>query len=132
MTFKRSAGETKILVIEDDTELAEIVGTFLSTAGYKVVVESQAQVGIKRAKTFNPHLILLDFSMPGMDGYDVCAELKGDARTANIPVVFLAGKDTHVDDSRSFQSGISLWVKKPFSCERLLDIIRIVLLAVGK
>ncbi len=122
----------KILVIDDEPEITEIVDAFLTTAGYEVAVENSANGGIQRAKTFRPHLILLDIMMPGMDGYAVCNVLKQEVTTADIPVVFLTGKDAREDQGRSFKAGCDLFVKKPFSCERLLDIVRIVLLSVTK
>jgi DNA-binding response OmpR family regulator len=126
------AEDARILVIDDEREITEIVDAFLTTAGYEVAVENTAQTGIERAKSFKPHLILLDIMMPGMDGYSVCNQLKQDTTTADIPVVFLTGKDAREDQGRSFKSGCDLFVKKPFSCERLLDIVRIVLLSVSK
>jgi CheY-like chemotaxis protein len=122
----------KILVVDDEPEITEIVDAFLTTAGYQVAVENSANGGIQRARTFRPHLILLDIMMPGMDGYEVCNQLKQDIATADIPVVFLTGKDAREDQGRSFKVGCDLFVKKPFSCERLLDIVRIVLLSVTK
>jgi DNA-binding response OmpR family regulator len=127
--FNESA---KILAIDDEPEITEIVDAFLTTAGYEVAVENSSQGGIRRAKEFKPDLILLDIMLPVMDGYDVCNALKKDPATASIPVVFLTGKDARDDQGRSFKAGCDLFVKKPFSCERLLDIVRIVLLSVNK
>ncbi len=126
------AENAKILVIDDEPEITEIVDAFLTTAGYDVAIENSATSGIDRAKEYQPHLILLDIMMPGMDGYEVCNQLKQDRATAEIPVVFLTGKDARDDQGRSFKSGCDLFVKKPFSCERLLDIVRIVLLSVTR
>jgi len=126
------AEDARILVIDDEKEITEIVDAFLTTAGYEVAIENTAHGGVARAKSFKPHLILLDIMMPGTDGYEVCNQLKQDSATADIPVVFLTGKDARDDRGRSFQSGCDLFVKKPFSCERLLDIVRIVLLSVSK
>ena len=126
------AENAKILVIDDEPEITEIVDAFLTTAGYDVAIENSALAGIDRAKEYQPHLILLDIMMPAMDGYEVCNKLKQDRLTAEIPVVFLTGKDAREDQGRSFKSGCDLFVKKPFSCERLLDIVRIVLLSVTR
>ncbi len=133
MTRSRSLNESaKILVVDDEPEITEIVDAFLTTAGYEVAVENSSAGGIRRAKEFHPDLILLDIMMPNMDGYEVCNVLKKDSATAEIPVVFLTGKDARDDQGRSFKSGCDLFVKKPFSCERLLDIVKIVLLSVNK
>ena len=123
---------TKILVIDDEPEITDIVETFLETAGYEVESENASQPGIARAKTFLPDLVLLDIMMPGMDGYEICSELKRSEKTKRIPVVFLTGKDARSDEGRSFKVGGVLFIKKPFSCERLLDIVKVVLQTVDK
>ena len=127
-----SEQNTKILIVDDEPEITEIVDIFLSNAGFKVIAENTAYDGIKAAKKSTPDVILLDIMMPGMDGYEVCNALKADPTTANIPVVFLTGKDSRDDSGRSFRVGGDLFVKKPFSCERLLDIVKIVLMSVSK
>ena len=131
-TGKIKIKAAKILVIDDESELTEIIQTFLENAGYQVIAENSAVMGVERARNFNPDLILLDISMPFMDGYDVCKELKKAKTTSNIPVVFLSGRDTKEDSGRSFEVGGDMFIKKPFSCERLLDIIRIVLSSLNR
>lgn len=123
---------TQILIIDDEPEITEIVDVFLSNAGYKVIAKNTSVDGIKAAQKLIPDVILLDIMMPGMDGYEVCNALKNDPKTADIPVIFLTGKDSRDDSGRSFQVGGDLFVKKPFSCERLLDIVKIVLVSVTK
>ena len=122
----------KILVIDDEAEITEIIETFLKDAGYQVLVENSSVMGIERAKSFRPDLILLDIMMPFMDGYEVCDELKKNKETENIPVIFLTGKDARSDEGKSFKVGGDMFIKKPFNCERLLEIVRIVLLSMNK
>ncbi|MGB2990106.1 MAG: response regulator [Candidatus Zixiibacteriota bacterium] len=122
----------KILVIDDEPEITDIVETFLETAGYEVESENASRPGIDKAKTFLPDLVLLDIMMPTMDGYEICSELKRSEKTKRIPVVFLTGKDARSDEGRSFKVGGVLYIKKPFSCERLLDIVKVVLQSVEK
>jgi len=117
----------KVMVIDDEPEITDIIETFLETAGYEVKSENSSTIGIERAKTFLPDLILLDIMMPFMDGYEICRELKKGEETKNIPVVFLTGKDAQSDEGKSFKVGGVLYIKKPFSCERLLDIVKLVL-----
>lgn len=121
-----------ILVIDDEAEITEIIETFLKDAGYQVLVENSSVMGIERAKSFKPDLILLDIMMPFMDGYEVCEELKKNKETENIPVIFLTGKDARSDEGKSFKAGGDMFIKKPFNCERLLEIVRIVLLSMNK
>jgi DNA-binding response OmpR family regulator len=132
MTIAQKIGTAKILVIDDEPQITEIVETFLSNAGHQVFVNNVAADGLKRAKTIKPDIILLDIMMPGTDGYSVCNELKNDPATTNIPVVFLTGKDRNDDMGRSFKVGGDMFIKKPFSCERLLEIVNIILMSTGK
>jgi len=122
----------KILVIDDEPEITDIVKAFLTNAGYQVVVENSPVKAIEKAKKFKPDLVLLDIMMPFMDGYEVCAALKKNPHTTGIPVLFLTGKDATDDGGRVFESGGDLFVKKPFSCERLLQMVRMVLMSVTK
>jgi DNA-binding response OmpR family regulator len=89
-------------------------------------------MAVERVQAFKPDLILLDIMMTGMDGYQVCEELKRRADTRNIPVLFLTGKDSRDDSGKSFQVGGDMFIKKPFSGDRLLEIINIVLVSIGK
>lgn len=132
MSQKIDIGTAKILVIDDEPEITEIVETFLVEAGYKVAVENTSDTAVQRAKSFNPDVILLDIMMPGQDGYSICQELKSDLAYANTPVIFLTGKDRNDDMGRSFRSGGDMFIKKPFSCDRLLEIVNIVLMSTGK
>ena len=122
----------KILVIDDEPEITDIVKAFLANAGYEVMIENSPVNAIEKAKKFKPDLILLDIMMPFMDGYEVCGALKKEAETNDIPVLFLTGKDASDDAGRVFESGGDLFVKKPFSCERLLQMVKMVLMSVTK
>ncbi len=130
--LEKKTKSARILVIDDEAEITEIVETFLKDAGYQVMIENSSVMGIERAKNFKPDLILLDIMMPFMDGYEVCDELKKNKETENIPVIFLTGKDAKSDEGRSFRVGGDMYIKKPFSCDRLLEIVRIVLMSMNK
>lgn len=123
---------SKVLVIDDEPEITEIIQAFLSNAGYQVEVENSSVEGLAKAKVFGPDVILLDIMMPVMDGYEVCAQLKKDMDTAQVPVLFLTGKDAKDDAGMSFQSGGDLFIKKPFSCERLLNMVKMVLISINR
>ncbi len=122
----------KILVIDDEPEITDIIKAFLSNAGYDVLVENSSVMGVEKAKTFRPDLILLDIMMPVMDGYEVCASIKKSIELSGVPILFLTGKDATDDGGLSFRSGADLFIKKPFSCERLLQMVKMVLLTVAK
>jgi DNA-binding response OmpR family regulator len=122
----------RILVIDDDHEVTEIIKSFLSGAGFEVLVENSPVMGVEKAKTFRPDIILLDLIMPVMDGYEVCSAIKKDIMLSNIPVLILSGKDKNEDDGRGFRCGADLFIKKPFSCERLLQMVKMILTSVAK
>jgi len=92
----------KILVIDDEPEITEVVEAFLQNAGYQVVTENSPIMAVERVKEYQPDLILLDIMMPSMDGYMVCEELKKFPETKGIPVLFLTGKDSRDDSGKSF------------------------------
>ena len=122
----------KVLVIDDEPEITDIINAFLTNAGYEVKIDNSSAGVLELAKGFKPDLILLDIMMPFMDGYEVCAAIKADPAIAGIPVLFLTGKDANDDDGKSFKSGGDLFIKKPFSCERLLQMVKMVLISVSK
>lgn len=123
---------SRILVIDDEPQVTEVIEAYLSNAGHEVIVDNVAAGGLKKARELKPDIILLDIMMPEMDGYDICNQLKNDPDTADIPVVFLTGKDRSDDMGRSFKAGGDMFIKKPFSCERLLEIINIILMSTAK
>jgi CheY-like chemotaxis protein len=122
----------KVLVIDDEPEITDIIKAFLANAGYIVEIENSPMGGLEKIKSFKPDVILLDIMMPVMDGYEVCSRLKKDPQSAHIPVLFLTGKDAKDDAGMSFRAGGDLFIKKPFSCERLLNMVKMVLVSVNK
>ena len=132
MSQKIDISSAKVLVVDDEPEITEIVETFLTDAGYQVMVENQPAEAVNKADKFGPDVVLLDIMMPVMDGYEVCEQLKKNPRFTHTPIIFLTGKDRTDDMGRSFKSGGDMFIKKPFSCERLLEILNIVLLSTGR
>lgn len=132
MSYKIDINTAKILVVDDEPEITEIVETFLTENGYQVLTENIPTKAVEKAKAFKPDVILLDIMMPGVDGYDVCQTLKNDPEFSTVPIIFLTGRDRNDDMGRSFKSGGDMFIKKPFSCERLLEIVNIVLMSTGR
>jgi len=132
MSYKIKIDNAKVLVIDDEPEITEIVQTFLSEAGYRVLVENSSRNAVDKARGFKPDVILLDIMMPDIDGYNICQELKKDPEFVDTPIIFLTGKDRSDDMGRSFKSGGDMFIKKPFSCERLLEIVNIMLMSAGR
>ena len=132
MSYKINISSAKVFVVDDEPEITEIIETYLTEFGFKVSVENRSAQAVEGIRRIKPDIILLDIMMPEIDGYDICAELKKDPAYATIPIIFLTGKDRDDDMGRSFKSGADMFIKKPFSCERLLEIINIVLMSSGK
>lgn len=129
MSYKIKIQTAKVLVIDDEPEITDIVETFLTEAGYTVKVENQPHSAVVRAREFRPEVVILDIMMPDVDGYQICQEMKQDPALASVPIIFLTGKDRNDDMGRSFKVGGDMFIKKPFSCERLLEIVNIVVMS---
>jgi DNA-binding response OmpR family regulator len=129
MSQKIKIQTARILVVDDEPEITDIVETFLTEAGYTVTVENASRRAIAKARDFKPDVVILDIMMPDMDGYQVCQDIKADPTLAGTPIIFLTGKDRSDDMGRSFKAGGDMFIKKPFSCERLLEIVNIVIMS---
>lgn len=132
MSYKIKIQTAKVLVVDDEPEITDIVETFLAEAGYTVTVENHSRQAISRAKEFKPDVVILDIMMPDIDGYAICQEIKQDPALASVPIIFLTGKDRNDDMGRSFKAGGDMFIKKPFSCERLLEIVNLVVMSTSR
>lgn len=132
MSYKIKIQTARVLVVDDEPEITEIVETFLSEAGYQVSVENSSRNAAAKARQFRPDVVILDIMMPDIDGYQICHELKQDPHLANVPIIFLTGKDRNDDMGRSFKAGGDMFIKKPFSCERLLEIVNLVVMSTSR
>ncbi len=90
----------KILVVDDEPDMIEMIKAALESAAHEVVTASDGQEGIEKAKSEKPDAIILDIMMPGKDGFVTCKELKGDPACKNIPVLILTAVGGHFADSR--------------------------------
>lgn len=109
-----------ILVVDDTPDNIRFLSLILSDQGYSVRKAINGQMALVAVETLLPDLILLDISMPGMDGYAVCRQLKADPRTESIPVIFLSALGDVIDKVKAFQSGAVDYITKPFQFEEVL------------
>lgn len=115
----------RILVVDDEPAITELVSTALRFVGYDVRSAATGREALLTASMFNPHLIVLDVMLPDLDGVEVCRRLR--AEGDNVPVVFLTARDEHDDKMRGFTHGGDDYITKPFSLEELVARIRAVL-----
>ncbi len=119
---------TKILVVDDNVDTRKVLHHSLVKEGYEVVVASSGAQGIELTKKEIPNLIVLDISMPSMDGWSVAEELKKDSATAKIPILMLTALKEPEAIRKSFGSGAIAYMSKPFDLEKLKQKIKYLLL----
>lgn len=120
------AGE-KILVIDDELNIVELLKYNLLSSGYKVYYALNGKDGLNLAVENKPDLILLDVMLPEMDGFDVCKQMKKIKEIENIPIIMLTAKGDEFDKILGLELGADDYITKPFSVRELLARIKVVL-----
>lgn len=115
---------TRVLVVEDDATVAEVVTTYLRNEGFDVRWESDGQVGLDTALADPPDLVVLDLMLPSLDGLEVCRRLRA---TAPVPVVMLTAKGEESDRILGLELGADDYLAKPFSPRELVARVKAVL-----
>ena len=116
-----------ILVIDDEPDLVELVEFNLKKDGYEVIGARNGQTGLEIAQKHLPDLIVLDLMMPGIDGLEVCRQLRADNRTKQIPMIMLTAKSAEADRVVGLELGADDYVTKPFSPRELVARVKAVL-----
>src|SRR5437588_8336838 len=119
--------KSKILIVEDESSLVEVLSYNLQRDGYEVVIAKEGREGLRKAQTLLPDLILLDLMLPGLNGLDVCRELRASPRTAGMSILMLTAKGEETDQVVGFAIGADDYVAKPFSVKVLLQRIKVLL-----
>ncbi|MDY6936638.1 MAG: EAL domain-containing protein [Cyanobacteriota bacterium] len=119
-TSKTQLSRGDILIVDDTPNNLRLLSNILSESGYKVRSALNGKLALKAVSAAAPDLILLDITMPQMNGYEICAFLKSDDETAGIPVIFLSALDRSFDKVKAFQVGGVDYITKPFQVEEVL------------
>ncbi len=119
--------KAKILIIEDEKDIIELVQYNLEREGYTVMAVDQGEEALNTAKKTVPDLIILDLMLPGIDGLEICRMLKYDPKTMNIPIIMLTAKSEEADMVVGLQIGADDYIPKPFSPKVLLARIKAIL-----
>ena len=117
----------KILVVDDEEDILELVRYNLTREGYNVLCASTGEEGLNKAKSKLPDLIILDLMLPGIDGLDVARSLKNDNNTKNIPIIMLTAKGEEADVVTGLEMGADDYISKPFSPRILTARVKAVL-----
>ncbi len=119
---------TKILIVDDETDLRFVIGKMLEREGYEVVEAQSGEDALELLKEIVPDLILLDVMMPGIDGWVTCSKIKGGQKTSNIPVVMLTAKVSDEDKVKALEECGAEWhVSKPIDRKKFLETVKWVL-----
>ncbi len=121
----------KILIIEDERALQEVLTYNLEREGFEVALAADGQDGLRKARSFEPGLILLDLMLPVIDGLEVCRQLRADAKTQGIRILMLTARSEEVDEIVGFNMGADDYVTKPFKVKPLIHRIKALLRRAG-
>ncbi len=116
-----------ILIVEDDEDILQLIKYNLENAGFDTITASDGLEALNKARRHMPDMILLDLMLPGMDGFEICKELKRGSETARIPILMLTARGEEVDRIVGLELGADDYVVKPFSPREIILRVRAVL-----
>ena len=111
----------KILVVEDDPVVRELIEFKLSSAGHEILMEGDGEAGLEAARAHQPDLVILDWMMPKLTGLEVCEAIRADETIASTSVLLLTARAQEADVERGFAAGVDDYLLKPFSPRELLS-----------
>ncbi len=117
----------RILIIEEEPSLTEVLSYNLEREGYEVQVAHDGRDGLRKAQTLLPDLIILDLMLPGLGGIEICRELRANPSTGSTPVLMLTAKAEETDQVVGFAVGADDYVTKPFSVKVLVQRVKVLL-----
>jgi DNA-binding response OmpR family regulator len=115
--------EAKILIVDDDPCLLRLVGYILEKEGYEIVTAMDGQEALEKVETENPDLVLLDVMMPGINGLEVCRQLRHQPETAGLPIIMLSARSKVSDRIAGLQAGANDYIAKPFDASEIVACI---------
>src|SRR5215471_8516993 len=114
----------KLLLVEDSLSIQTLVETTFAQEDFEVITSSDALDGLHKAQTLLPDIVLIDASMPGMDGFQLCQRLRQSASDHQVPVVLLTSGFTAYDKAKGDRAGVTTHLAKPFDPQVLLDLVK--------
>ena len=120
------AEKQRILIVDDDANIAELISLYLMKECYETMIVGDGEEALKRFPDFKPNLVLLDLMLPGMDGYQVCRELR---TSSQVPIIMLSAKGEIFDKVLGLELGADDYMIKPFDSKELVARVKAVLQA---
>ncbi|HRJ58180.1 MAG TPA: response regulator [Anaerolineales bacterium] len=111
--------KSKILIVEDDPDVAEMLTAYFRSQEYDVSTVNWGEDGVRSAQQATPDLVILDIRLPDIDGYEVARRLRTDRRTADVPIIFLTEKRDRADRLQGLEIGADDYITKPFDIQEL-------------
>jgi len=111
----------KVLIVEDDVDIRDLVVMKLGRAGHELLAEGNGEAGLAAALTQQPDLVILDWMMPGRSGVEVCRAMRADPRAEHIAVLLLTSRAEETDIDQGFAAGASDYMVKPFRGRELVS-----------
>ena len=118
------ATKQKIMIVDDDANIAELISLYLLKECYETLIVNDGEEALKQFSLFKPNLILLDLMLPGIDGYQVCRELRA---TSTVPIIMLSAKGEIFDKVLGLELGADVYMIKPFDSKELVARVKAVL-----
>lgn len=112
-------GKNRLLIVEDDIDISNMLGIFFGAQGYEVETAYRGSEALEKVRQSMPQLIILDIMLPDIDGYEVCRNLRMNTRFSHIPVIFLTQKDERSDKLKGLELGADNYITKPFDIDEL-------------
>lgn len=118
------AAKQKILIVDDDNNIAELVALYLTKECFETRIVNDGEQALREYHSFRPDLILLDLMLPGIDGYQVCREIR---HISDVPIIMLSAKGETFDEVLGLELGADDYIVKPFDAKKLVARVRAVL-----
>ncbi len=124
MRFQKGIWMKKILIVDDEPDIIEILQFMLEANGYECITATDGEEGLKLAKEASPDLIILDVMMPKMNGYKISRLLKFDAKYKDIPILMLTARAQDTDKLIGEETGANEYITKPFQVDYVLKKVK--------
>jgi DNA-binding response OmpR family regulator len=126
---KSATAVATVLVVDDEQAITGVIEALLLKEGYKVLLAHDGQSGASLAAEIHPDIIILDITMPKLDGYATAELIRKTPGLESVPIIFLTGRTASEDGGRAFEAGGDSFVRKPFTGKQIIDLVKLTLLS---